>query len=75
MITVYADSHEPLSYLASQRADRVSGATGTAVRWCAVEHDRRAPASGRRLEEVAEHMLLREAAVLALPGEHVSCAS
>lgn len=71
MITVYADFNEPLSYLASQRADRVSEATGTAVRWCAVEHDRRAPASGRRVEEVTEHLLVEEAAALALPGEHV----
>lgn len=71
MITVYADFNEPLSYLASQRADRVSEATGTAVRWCAVEHDRGLPASGRRLEEVAEHVLVQEAAALALPGEHV----
>lgn len=71
MITVYADFNEPLSYLASQRADRVSEEIGTAVRWCAVEHDRSLPASGRKLDEPAEHTLLQDAVALALPGEHV----
>jgi hypothetical protein len=71
-VLIYGDFNCPYSYLASQRAGRLSKA-GTAVDWRAVEHDRGLPAgglpSGGDLASWGRE--LTEVASLALPGEGV----
>jgi len=72
-VIVYGDFNCPYSYLASQRADRLSRA-GTAVDWRAVEHDRALPVTGSRSDSdrAAWDRELADVASLALPGEHAS---
>lgn len=74
-IIVYGDFNCPYSYLASQRADRLSRA-GVAVDWRAVEHDDRLPAAGSRSDgdRAGWERELEEVACLALPGEQVPAA-
>ena len=68
--TIIADFGDPLSFLASQRADRLA-ALGHDLRWLAVEGDRRCPiGAGRALDDA----LLARLSRLRLPGETMSTA-
>ncbi len=71
-VIVYGDFNCPYSYLASQRADLLSGA-GATVDWRAVEHDRGLPVTGScpASDRAAWDREIAEVASLALPGEHV----
>jgi len=71
-LIIYGDFNCPYSYLASQRADLLSGA-GVAVHWRAVEHDCGLPVTGSRsdIDRAAWDRELAEVDSLALPWEHV----
>jgi 2-hydroxychromene-2-carboxylate isomerase len=71
-VIIYGDFNCPYSYLASQRADRLSEA-GIAVDWRAVEHDRRLPVTGlpSGSDQASWDRELAEVASLARPGEQV----
>lgn len=71
-VIIYGDFNCPYSYLASQRAGRLSEAR-VAVDWRAVEHDRGLPAGGLPSggDRASWNRELAEVASLALPGERV----
>lgn len=64
-LTIIGDFADPLSFLASQRAEHIRSLGLHEVRWLAVETDRSRPMGGRPLD-VAD---LDETRRLALPGE------
>ena len=70
-LIVYGDFNCPYSYLASQRADRLSRAGVAQVDWRAVEHDWKLAMTGTpsAADRTAWDKELTEIAALALPGE------
>lgn len=70
-VIVYGDFNCPYSYLASQRADRLTRDGIARFEWRAVEHDRRLPVTGMRSEadRASWQRELAEVALLALSAE------
>ncbi len=75
-VLVYGDFNCPYSYLASQRADRLSRTGAAPVEWRAVEHDRALAVTGTPSDRdgAAWQRELAEVALLALPGEQAPIA-
>jgi hypothetical protein len=69
-VIVYGDFNCVFCYLASQRADRLVRDGKADVEWNAVEHRPRLPVTGVTGGQNGEEVMA-EAALLALPGEHL----
>ncbi|HVA59040.1 MAG TPA: hypothetical protein VNG13_00700 [Mycobacteriales bacterium] len=70
IVTIVGDFADPLSFLASQRADQIASLGLHEVRWLAVQADRSRPIGGRLLDQATAD----EAGRLAVPSERVPAA-
>lgn len=75
-VIIYGDFNCPYSYLASQRADRLSRDGRAEIYWRAVEHDQKLAVTGTpaAVGRAAWDRELGEVATLALPGEDAPAA-